>query len=133
MSKKKKSRKKKKSSSGIPAKKDARAGDALIRSPIFVILGHVDSGKTSLLDKVRGTAVQAREAGGITQHIGASFFPIETVNAICGDLLSLSKGKLEIPGVLFVDTPGHASFMNLRMRGAVAANLAILVIDIKRG
>ncbi|MFW9991321.1 MAG: translation initiation factor IF-2 [Candidatus Odinarchaeota archaeon] len=105
----------------------------LIRSPIFVVLGHVDSGKTSLLDKVRGTAVQAREAGGITQHIGASFFPIETIDAVCGKLLEASKGKLKIPGVLFVDTPGHASFMNLRMRGAVAANLAILVIDFMRG
>ena len=105
-----------------------------IRSPIFVILGHVDSGKTSLLDKVRKTSVQAREVAGITQHIGASFFPIETIEAISGTLMSqMGLGKLEIPGVLFIDTPGHASFFNLRQRGASAANLAVLVIDTRNG
>lgn len=106
----------------------------IIRSPIFAILGHVDSGKTSLLDKVRGTAVQSREAGGITQHIGASFFPVDTIHAMCDSLMEkMQIPKLKIPGVLFIDTPGHASFMNLRQRGASAANLAILVIDVIRG
>ncbi|MFX0185278.1 MAG: translation initiation factor IF-2 [Candidatus Hodarchaeota archaeon] len=104
-----------------------------LRSPITVILGHVDSGKTSLLDKVRGTAVQSRESGGITQHIGASFFPIETVTALCSHLLGSSKKQLKIPGILIIDTPGHSSFMNLRQRGASAANFAILVIDVRRG
>ena len=105
-----------------------------IRSPIFCILGHVDSGKTSLLDKVRNTSVQARETAGITQHIGASFFPIETIESISGSLMKqMGLSKLSIPGVLFIDTPGHASFFNLRNRGASAANLAVLVIDTRKG
>ena len=104
-----------------------------IRSPIGVILGHVDSGKTSLLDIVRGTAVQAREAAGITQHVGASFFPSETILEVCGPLMTASKIKLNIPGILIVDTPGHAAFMNLRKRGASVADIAILVVDVTRG
>ncbi|MHA1816357.1 MAG: translation initiation factor IF-2 [Candidatus Heimdallarchaeaceae archaeon] len=104
-----------------------------IRSPIAVILGHVDSGKTSLLDKVRGTAVQAREAAGITQHVGASFFPSETINDVCGSLMSEAGITLDIPGVLIVDTPGHAAFMNLRKRGASVADIAILVVDCLKG
>ena len=104
-----------------------------IRSPIGVILGHVDSGKTSLLDKVRGTAVQSREAAGITQHVGASFFPSETIVEVCGSLMKDTKIKLDIPGVLIVDTPGHAAFMNLRKRGASVADIAILVVDVTRG
>ncbi len=104
-----------------------------LRSPIGVILGHVDSGKTSLLDKVRGTAVQAREAAGITQHVGASFFPSETILDVCGTLMESANIKLDIPGVLIVDTPGHAAFMNLRKRGASVADIAILVVDVIRG
>lgn len=104
-----------------------------LRSPIGVILGHVDSGKTSLLDKVRGTAVQAREAAGITQHVGASFFPSETILDVCDKLVEISKIKLDIPGLLIIDTPGHAVFTNLRKRGASVADIAILVVDVTRG
>ncbi|MCG3254474.1 MAG: translation initiation factor IF-2, partial [Candidatus Heimdallarchaeota archaeon] len=111
---------------------DAESGKRL-RSPIAVILGHVDSGKTSLLDKVRGTAVQAREAAGITQHVGASFFPAQTIIDVCGPLLKKATIELNIPGMLIVDTPGHAAFMNLRKRGASVADIAILVVDCLRG
>ena len=111
---------------------DEKKGKRL-RSPISVILGHVDSGKTSLLDKVRGTAVQAREAAGITQHVGASYFPAETVLEACGDLLQNTNTELGLPGILIVDTPGHQVFTNLRKRGASVADIAILVVDLTRG
>ncbi|MHA1123958.1 MAG: translation initiation factor IF-2 [Candidatus Heimdallarchaeota archaeon] len=104
-----------------------------LKAPICVILGHIDHGKTSILDAVRGTAVQAREAGGITQQIGASFFPIETINEICGELLAKGSIKLRIPGILIVDTPGHAAFLNLRTRGASVADIAIVVVDVLAG
>jgi translation initiation factor 5B len=105
-----------------------------IRQPIVAVLGHVDSGKTSLLDKIRGTGVQGREAGGITQHIGASFLPSDTIKNICGSLFAkLSGGQSEIPGLLVIDTPGHEIFTNLRARGGSAADIAILVVDVNRG
>jgi len=105
-----------------------------IRQPIVSVLGHVDSGKTSLLDKVRGTGVQGREAGGITQHIGASFLPVETIQKICGSMYEkLSKVEHKIPGILVIDTPGHEIFTNLRSRGGSAADIAILVVDANRG
>jgi translation initiation factor 5B len=100
-----------------------------MRQPVVVILGHVDSGKTSLADALRGTGVQAREVGGITQEIGASFFPMETLQQICGPLLDKAGGELQIPGLLMIDTPGHAVFSNLRLRGGSAADIAILVVD----
>lgn len=100
----------------------------------MVVLGHVDSGKTSLLDKIRGTGVQGREAGGITQHIGASFLPTETVKNMCGQLYDkLTKSEHEVPGLLVIDTPGHEVFTNLRTRGGSAADIAILVVDTNRG
>ncbi|MCS6768715.1 MAG: translation initiation factor IF-2 [Candidatus Nitrosocaldus sp.] len=104
-----------------------------IRQPVVVVLGHVDSGKTSLLDRIRGTAVQAREAGGITQHIGASFFPLETIREICGPLFARFGADLKVPGLLVIDTPGHEVFANLRVRGGSAADIAILVVDINKG
>ncbi len=93
----------------------------------------MDAGKTSLLDKIRGTAVGAREVGGITQEIGASFFPIETLEQICGPLLTKAGGELEVPGLLVIDTPGHAIFSNLRLRGGSAADIAVVVVDVLKG
>ena len=104
-----------------------------IRQPIVCVLGHVDTGKTLLLDKIRKTSVQAREAGGMTQHIGASFFPVDTLRQMVGPLLSTIKGEIEIPGLLVIDTPGHEAFTNLRRRGGSVADIAILVIDVLRG
>lgn len=104
-----------------------------IRQPIVCVLGHVDTGKTLLLDKIRKTSVQAREVGGMTQHIGASFFPVDTLKQLVGPLLSMVKGEVEIPGLLIIDTPGHEAFTNLRKRGGSAADIAILVIDVLRG
>ncbi|MBC7129851.1 translation initiation factor IF-2 [Candidatus Bathyarchaeota archaeon] len=104
-----------------------------IRQPIVCVLGHVDTGKTLLLDKIRKTTVQAREAGGITQHIGASFFPVETLKKMIAPLLSSFKAEIRIPGLLVIDTPGHEAFTNLRKRGGGVADIAILVIDILKG
>jgi translation initiation factor 5B len=104
-----------------------------IRQPIVCVLGHVDAGKTLLLDKIRKTSVQSREAGGITQHIGASYFPAETLKQLVGPLLANMKTKIEIPGLLVIDTPGHEAFTNLRKRGGSVADIAILVIDVLRG
>jgi len=104
-----------------------------VRQPIVCVLGHVDTGKTSLLDHIRKSSVQAREVGGMTQHIGASFFPLETLMKICGPLLGKLKGKIQIPGLLIIDTPGHEAFANLRKRGGGAADIAILVVDVLKG
>ena len=102
-----------------------------IRQPIVSVLGHVDHGKSSLLDEIRGTSVVAREAGGITQHIGATEVPMDAILAICGDLV---KGKVfKIPGLLFIDTPGHVAFTTLRARGGALADLAVLVVDVNEG
>lgn len=101
------------------------------RQPIVSVLGHVDHGKSTILDKIRGTNVVAREAGGITQHIGATEVPLETIYKLCGEM---AKGKrFTIPGLLFIDTPGHHSFITLRSRGGALADLAVLVIDINQG
>jgi translation initiation factor 5B len=104
-----------------------------IRQPIVCMLGHVDTGKTSLLDKIRGTAVQLREAGGLTQQIGASYFPLETLVAITQKLVKNFNVNIQIPGLLVVDTPGHEAFANLRRRGGSVADIAILVVDVMHG
>jgi len=103
------------------------------RQPIVCVLGHVDAGKTSLLDELRKTSVQAREAGGMTQHIGASFFPVETLKQLIGPYMSNFKTGIEIPGLLIVDTPGHEAFTNLRRRGGSVADIAILVVNAIKG
>ncbi|MGL4669622.1 MAG: translation initiation factor IF-2 [Methanobacteriaceae archaeon] len=104
-----------------------------IRSPIVSVLGHVDHGKTTLLDSIRGSTVADKEAGGITQHIGATEIPMETVSDICGDFISKLTIKDTIPGLFFIDTPGHAAFTTLRKRGGALADLAILIVDINEG
>ncbi len=101
-----------------------------IRQPIVSVLGHVDHGKTTLLDRIRGTSVARREAGKITQHIGATEVPIEAIYEICGNLI---RKKFKVPGLLFIDTPGHEAFTTLRARGGALADLAVLVIDINEG
>ncbi len=102
-----------------------------IRQPVVSVLGHVDHGKTKLLDRIRGTSVQAREAGAITQHIGATEVPIEHIYKMCSAIIG--KRKFDVPGLLFIDTPGHQAFMTLRARGGSLADLAVLVVDIKEG
>ena len=104
-----------------------------MRQPIICMLGHVDTGKTSLLDKIRGTAVQLREAGGLTQQIGASYFPFDTLVAITQKLVKNFKVNIKVPGLLVVDTPGHEAFANLRTRGGSVADIAILVVDVMHG
>lgn len=104
-----------------------------IRSPICTVVGHVDHGKSSILDKIRGSAIVKSEAGAITQAIGASIIPLDTIKKICGNLLETLKTDFTIPGILFIDTPGHAAFTNLRKRGGNLADIAILVIDIREG
>ncbi len=101
-----------------------------LRTPIVCVMGHVDHGKTSLLDKIRGTTVVDKEAGAITQHIGATEVPLGTIRALCGNIMS---GNVVIPGLLFIDTPGHHAFTTLRSRGGALADLAVLVVDITEG
>jgi translation initiation factor 5B len=104
-----------------------------IRSPICTVVGHVDHGKSSVLDWIRGSKIVETEPGAITQSIGASNVPLEEIKRKCGDLLKAVPIKFSIPGLLFIDTPGHAAFTNLRKRGGNLADIAILVVDINEG
>ena len=105
--------------------------DAALRTPIVAVLGHVDHGKTSVLDKVRGSAVIEGEAGAITQHIGATAVPLDVISEIAGELVDPTD--FDLPGLLFIDTPGHHSFATLRSRGGALADIAILVVDVNDG
>ena len=106
----------------------------IIRAPIVCILGHIDHGKTTILDYIRGTVVQQREAAGITQHIGASYFPKGDIKEFLRkSKQEFAEKEINLPGILVVDTPGHAAFLNLRRRGGAVADIAILVIDVTAG
>ena len=107
------------------------AGGQTLRTPIVAVLGHVDHGKTSLLDKIRGSAVTEGESGAITQHIGATAVPLDVISEIAGDLVDPTD--FDLPGLLFIDTPGHHSFTTLRSRGGALADIAVVVVDVNDG
>jgi translation initiation factor 5B len=104
--------------------------DSNLRTPIVVVMGHVDHGKTTLLDKIRGTTVAKFEAGLITQHIGATEVPLNLIQDFCGTHFG---AEIQVPGLLFIDTPGHRAFTSLRSRGGSLADLAVLIVDINEG
>jgi translation initiation factor 5B len=108
----------------------SKGNESSLRTPIVVVMGHVDHGKTTLLDKIRGTAVAKGEAGLITQHIGATEVPLNVIQDFCG---SHFGNEMQIPGLLFIDTPGHHAFTSMRSRGGSLADLAVLIVDINEG
>lgn len=103
-----------------------------IRTPILSVVGHIDHGKTTLLDSLRGTTVAEKEAGRVTQHIGATEIPISTIKTIC-EPLNKDWAEISVPGLLFIDTPGHHAFASLRKRGSALADVAVIVIDVMEG
>jgi len=109
------------------------AQETNVRSPVIAVVGHVDHGKSSILDAIRESNIVDKEAGAITQAIGASIVPLDVIQKKCGALLNQLKMKFTIPGLLFIDTPGHAAFTSLRKRGGALADIAILVVDINEG
>ncbi|MFB6151658.1 MAG: translation initiation factor IF-2 [Haloarculaceae archaeon] len=105
--------------------------DQTLRTPIVAVLGHVDHGKTTLLDTIRGSAVSEGETGAITQHIGATAVPLDVISDIAGELVD--PDDFDLPGLLFIDTPGHHAFSTLRARGGALADIAVLVVDVTDG
>ncbi len=105
----------------------------MIRQPIVILVGHIDHGKSSILEKIRGISITKAEAGGITQSIKSYNVAIEIIKKITGPLLKALHLNVTIPGILFLDSPGHAAFNNMRKRGGNLADIAILVIDIAQG
>ena len=105
----------------------------MIRQPIVVIAGHIDHGKSSILERVKGISITRGESGGITQSIKSYNIPIQSIERCCGNLLKSLNQNITIPGLLFLDSPGHAAFNNMRKRGGNLADLAILTIDINEG
>lgn len=103
-----------------------------IRTPILSVVGHIDHGKTTLLDTLRGTAIAEKEAGRVTQHIGATEIPISTIKKICEPLRRDWTG-IDVPGLLVIDTPGHHAFASLRKRGSALADVAVIVVDVMEG
>jgi len=117
--------------SDTDAAAETSGGGGTLRTPIVAVLGHVDHGKTSLLDRIRGSAVTAEETGAITQHIGATAVPLDVISELAGRLVD--PDDFDLPGLLFIDTPGHHSFTTLRSRGGALADIAILVVDVTDG